>query len=222
MAMGGAGRRRATRSTRPARALAYSPRRCNFASGVIVQTSGHQQCLIPSPWVVRDGRLVDVLRWLVSLALVVCGCHSDDEPLLACTQIGCDSGSELDAGAFSDVQLTGARIKVCLNSTCADQVIATVPAPNDVKTLRWNPPSDPRIEITLGRTAPSGLIEVDVTVRSDRPEAFEDGDVYAVSLTDSGGGELAARAWSVKYRTWQPNGPRCEPTCRSSIESSEL
>jgi hypothetical protein len=159
---------------------------------------------------------------MIALAVVGAGCQTEEEPLLACTQIGCLSGAELDAGAFSETQLTGARIEVCLDSMCVDQVIAAVPAPNDVKTLRWNPPSDPSVEIWLGRTAPSGLIDVELTVRSDRPESFEDGDVYAVTLTDAGGGALAARAWSVKYQTFQPNGPACEPTCRSAIEKNEL
>ncbi len=157
--------------------------------------------------------------------LIAAGRHGDGNGVHACTQIGCWSGAELELGAFpeSDVpRLTGARVEVCINSTCGDAVIAMLPPPNDVKTVRLSQPIDPRIEVLLSRTDPSGLIEIEINVVSELPEWFEDGDVYTVTLEDTGGARIAKRAWSVTCRTFTPNGSRCEPTCRQASGKNEL
>jgi hypothetical protein len=140
--------------------------------------------------------------------------------------VGCDSGASFDLGAFSQsefVALTGATVEVCLNSVCRDQAIDTLPAPNNIEYLYPGGRSaDPRIEVSLWRTDPSGAIELQVVVASTNPDLFADGDVYTIKVSGSSAGSLADRAWSAAYRISQPNGPVCEPTCREASTLTQL
>lgn len=101
-------------------------------------------------------------------------------------------------------------------------MIYELPPLNDVEDLDLGRPMDPRIVVSLWRTDPSGVIEILVDVGSDRHELFDDGDIYTVKLVSADARPLVNRAWSVRYRTWQPNGPDCEPTCRSATTTTEL
>jgi len=91
-----------------------------------------------------------------------------------------------------------------------------------MKYVRLEPSEDPQVDITLTPLPGGGAFEVDIRVASDRFEMFDDGDVYTLTIVGADGTTLLERAWSVDYRTWQPNGADCEPTCRSSITTTEL
>lgn len=160
-----------------------------------------------------------------TLLLLVGACEADGDRDRICTDIGCASGASFDLGLFAEAdfaRLTGARIQVCLGTACADRVIDVLPAaPNEVSYLTLNTSADPRIAVSLVRTDP-GTIGIQVEVESGQPDLFHDGDVYTVSLVASDGGPLLNRSWSVSYETSQPNGPDCEPTCRSATTLTSL
>ena len=143
----------------------------------------------------------------------------------ACTLVGCESGARLELAAVPAselARLTGARIEVCFAGTCKQGVIDTLPTANDVKSLNLGSPGESRIEVMLARTDPSGVLEIELVIASEDHERFHEGDVYTIRLTAADGSHLVDRAWSVSYRTWQPNGSDCEPTCRYAETITEL
>jgi hypothetical protein len=163
-------------------------------------------------------------RWAAALVLLCAGCAANEgEPQRACTLIGCDSGASFDLGAFAEAdaaRLTGARIELCFNATCSEAVIEELPPPNDLRAVQVGQ-GEPSGRVEIWRTDPSGAVELIVHV-SGAYDLFTDGDVYAVSIVGSDQVALVERSWSVTYRTSQPNGPDCEPTCRMQDTTSEL
>jgi hypothetical protein len=162
-------------------------------------------------------------RWAAAVVLLCAGCANDGVPQHACTLIGCDSGASFGLGSFAEAdaaRLIGARIELCFNDTCAEAVIDELPAPNDVRQVAVGDGELSR-RVEIWRTDPSGAIELIVHV-SGAYDLFTDGDVYAVSVIGSDQAPLVDRSWSVTYRTSQPNGPDCEPTCRMQDSTTEL
>lgn len=140
----------------------------------------------------------------------------------SCTLIGCASGASVLVGLFPETdapRLTGATLDVCFNATCRSVVIQELPAMNAIAELRLD--ADPRVLVSIALTDPLQRIEIVASFSSDSFEVFRDGDEYRVRLVGSESSTLADRAWSATYRTWQPNGPDCEPTCRSAIALTE-
>jgi len=159
-----------------------------------------------------------VLRFIAFAVLsLTVACGGDEN--YVCTLLGCDNGADFRLASVPESGLVGANVAVCFRDACSGWVINELPT--DVTYVRLEPPGDPRIDITISPRG-SDAFEIDISVASDRYELFEDGDVYTATITAANGTTLLERAWSVDYRTWQPNGADCEPTCRSSITTTEL
>lgn len=163
-------------------------------------------------------------RWGAALLVLGAACANETGGQeRACTLIGCESGASFEVGAFAEAEvgrLTGARIEVCLNAMCREAEIEEVPAPDGIRYLSLGGGA-PLARVTIARTDPGGAIEIEAQV-SGEAELFADGDVYSVSLVGSDQTQLVERAWSVTYRISQPNGPECEPTCRTQDTTTEL
>jgi hypothetical protein len=161
-----------------------------------------------------------------TLLLLAVACEGGESHPPVCTLVGCYSGAHFDLGTIQEAdfpRLTGANVKVCINTRCREGVIAVLPPANDTNELRLTSPlEDPRILVSLSRIDPSDVIGIRGEVEGEQYELFADGDVYTVEIIGSDSASLVDRAWSVSYQTWHPNGPRCEPTCRSQISSTEL
>jgi hypothetical protein len=158
------------------------------------------------------------------MLLPLAACLEDDRPRV-CTLIGCESGAQFGLGLFPDsdaARLTGARIEVCFLGTCEQRVLDTVPAPHEVDTVGLSSPGEPNVAVTLTRFPVTGIFQIDLSISSPDHELFDDGDIYTISVIGSDGSTIVDRGWSVTYRTWDANGPRCGPTCRYAMTTTEL
>ncbi len=158
------------------------------------------------------------------LALLAVACGGDnDHP--TCTLIGCEAVAAFDLGAFPEsdfAQLTDARVEVCFNGACRDQLDRHAAAAGRDDGGLVSATTDPIIiKLALWRTDPSGVIQIPVELDSVHPELFHDGDIYAITLVGSDGAPLVNRTWSINYQDSNPNGPDCG-TCRSTASMTEL
>lgn len=138
-----------------------------------------------------------------------------------CTSAGCQSGPRLDFSlpgiAPSEAgpsEITGTQFELCLNDDCATGYL------EDWSTA-FNPsirvhPADPDPWMRLGAYYTTEGVVLEAWFVSEDLSRYRDGDVYTVRIVSAAGVELVNRAWSATYRTLQPNGEDCEPTCRVS------
>jgi hypothetical protein len=138
-----------------------------------------------------------------------------------CSDVGCYTGPRLNftlpgiaPSESGPSEITNTQFELCLNDDCATGYL------EDWSTA-LNPsirvhPADPDTWIRFEAYYTTEGVELEPSFHSDDLSRYRDGDVYSVRIVSPSGVELVNRAWSSTYRTVQPNGPDCEPTCRVS------
>jgi hypothetical protein len=125
------------------------------------------------------------------------GCHLPISQ--GCSESGCDSGAVLEIDpvpGLDTTKLAGVQVDVCLDEACLSGL--------------------------LEAHVHDGQVALQARYQSLEPTRLRDGDIYSMRVVRVDGVEVAARAWSATYRTWQPNGEDCEPTCRFAVALREL
>jgi hypothetical protein len=142
-----------------------------------------------------------LLVWVCALLLPSCSTSS------SCTLLACQSGAHFQSGIrFSGTgdQLT---LDVCKNNVCARGTATGAPA---------CAVSGVDLSATCGVSLGSGgnaTLTVDIPAAS--LDDVKDGDVYRIRVTRASTNEtLVDVTRTAAYRTSQPNGPGCDPTCK--------
>jgi hypothetical protein len=65
-------------------------------------------------------------------------------------------------------------------------------------------------------TSDGGPWRLYVSWKESSANAVQDGDTYRLSLTSSKGVALTTQTGRATYHDFQPNGPDCDPTCKSA------
>jgi len=159
-------------------------------------------------------------RLLAAVACVLLACggpgpESNSAPDEDCNLVGCSDvvTAEIDVPVVSAHLLTGTRLEVCRNGSCAHSTLRL--ESNDLLLCRGAGGGayagcDPRVEIS-----PSS-VRIQVQYRPAFDEPLLDGDEFTVRILDASASiTIAERSGTVaSYETSYPNGPTCGPECK--------
>lgn len=171
-----------------------------------------------------------VLVFPVMLPLLLTACIAADlfdgpqpaEYGRGCTLVGCFSSFTLKAPLTVSFEvLRASTASVCRNGTCYSSSLTALQEsypPDTSGSVRFPDPSrrdtqhTPLIQVLAERAA-SGGYQLQFSYEPWSTEAFHDGDVYDVTVTDGNGTKFVDVHETVSYELLQPNGPECGPTC---------
>ncbi len=166
-----------------------------------------------------EGRWRSNLAWplLASVALPSCAGSLADK---VCTLVGCSSGAGIDATldvTYADLRL--ASITVCRNDTCVSGILTPPTSqPMDHEgvnaVITSTSVQEHVTHATLSSDGSSWRIHLDW--REGTTDTLKDGDTYRLTLTSTQGRSLGMLTGHASYHDFQPNGPDCDPTCRSA------
>lgn len=148
--------------------------------------------------------------FVLTFALVFTACTSSghDDDAKSCTLLGCEDSvglardltiAEADVGKYT--------LTICRNGSCASGKIGA----SSQCELKGD--LQPR-RCSLARAPMSSMVTLTVSIPA---YGAQDGDEYTVKLVNDVTGAAPVDVKSkVTYTTSQPNGPGCDPTCKSA------
>lgn len=153
------------------------------------------------------------LPLLLSLTLLPSGACDH-----ACTLLACGRTLLRLSGPWSLLESKQGQIKVCIAARCSTAPVWSPPAgPSDPG--HWIGPFSGALlgggVVSTQPALPGQALMFDLQVYVDIPKDTADGDRYELRVDDPATGAAAAQAWSATYFETRPNGPGCEPACRS-------
>lgn len=159
----------------------------------------------------RQTRLVKAPAAFVLVAAVLASCTSD---VKECTTIGCYSTVTLKETAATIDRSAPERItvKACLDDRCWSASVS--PDPAKVGALRCGAVAPPDVA-SLECSISAATFEATIMLYAG-DTGVKDGNVVHISVDDASGRAYDTGARSVSYTVSQPNGPGCDPTCRST------
>ena len=155
------------------------------------------------------------LGWLSWMLLAVSSCSSESENGHACTDIGCTDGVHVSVltGPLEDGDYT---LRVTLDGAayeCTLSAPGDVPAPGSGHALSCSPELGSALVISRSSCDDTACPPTGPLEWSFLPEGFP--ETVAVKL-ERGGETLAEAERSIEYHQIYPNGPDCDPGCKTS------
>lgn len=131
-----------------------------------------------------------------------------------CTTVGCASMitlAEVPAGVDRSAPERIA-VRFCRNGECFTSNVARNSA--DPETLRCTTSNAPARTFAIGCTIAAGTFRA--SIQSLDPAQLADGDVFRIMVDDASGRVFDTGDRTVTHTVSQPNGPDCDPTCKSA------
>jgi hypothetical protein len=153
--------------------------------------------------------VLSLLAWLIP------ACSSSSS---SCTLLGCQSGAHFQAAIRFTGNSDQVTIDVCKNNLCARGGAQRLSPTTGAPTCSVQGSIDAACNVTV-QSGGNTLLTVDIpgptaTVSLDD---LKDGDIYTIRVTRAATNEtLVDVTKTVAYKTSQPNGPACAPTCKNA------
>lgn len=161
-------------------------------------------------------RVVASSMMLGALAMLHQGCGSPSEAAptpVTCFNMGCSSGLGFETRLDAAQDLRLLKFTICHNGTCATaspDLQGDAAIPSSIYCVY-----DPTMGCYLHRRA-DGAMDAIVSLHFDYASAV-DGDTATFRVEDTTKATpLLDVVRQVTYGTFQPNGPKCEPTCKGA------
>jgi hypothetical protein len=145
-----------------------------------------------------------------------CGAGGDDPsrapPTVECTLIGCWSGASYEGGfSLGGADANSLELTTCFNGTCDKTPIRfsgkDASCSSATRPLCWlSLATADSVQVRLTVSPPAGVSEA----------SLMNGDHYEARIGLSGQAPLLQLDARATYTTFQPNGPMCGPTCKST------
>lgn len=141
---------------------------------------------------------------LVACAASVVSCNTE-EPIRACTLIGCGWVAVLDASfVAADTELATATAQVCIGARCASGAL-----PITTQSEMLTGPFEVRLELDDNGANMHTLFAEIIEATELTP-----GDTYTLSVMSTDGTTLVTRSWTASFYTRTfPNGEDCDEGC---------
>ena len=149
---------------------------------------------------------------LLTALAVQGGCSSK-----LCSEVGCLNGAQLTRPlAVSDAQALALVVTVCRNQACSTGTRAS--GQENPSSIVFSFTGSVQVFGYVDQTGSGGReLQLQIDDSESETENLHDGDVYAVKVIVPGSKTALLDVTSTAtYTTSQPNGPACEPTCKST------
>lgn len=148
------------------------------------------------------GRMMPLGLLAVATGAALGGC---EDGAVTCTLVGCQDSATLTADlpeAVGDL-----NIEVCVNDSC---IAGALGRDDECVTLAGEPLTSACLADAAG-----GLQRLTLAVTFDSWGGVKDGDRYRLRVSDDQAGVLIDGTETADYTDHYPNGPECDPPCRS-------
>ena len=147
------------------------------------------------------------LPFALALALALAGCGALSPQPQGCTEIGCVNGYQITLSSASPWKAGKYTVEVV-----SDGVTTTCTATLPLTSTSTAECTGAGVQIGLsGSMLPAEQQSLSDILLASTPRA--------VKITVSrDGAQLVTKDFTPKYKTSQPNGPDCEPTCTSATD----
>ena len=150
--------------------------------------------------------------YLLGLCLTP-GCSTSSSS--SCTALACQSGAHFQGGIHFTSNSDTLTLDVCKNNACAHGTAARLSPTTGAPTCSVSG----SIEAACAVSSDGATLTIDIPgpTATTSLDDFKDGDIYRVRVTRAATNEtLVDVTKTVTYKTSQPNGPSCEPTCKNA------
>jgi hypothetical protein len=147
---------------------------------------------------------------LVGLAWLAQGCSSSSS---SCTELACQTGAHFQAGVRFTGNTDTLTVDVCKNNNCAHGTAARLSPTTGAPSCSVSG----SIEAACAVSSNGATLTIDIPgpTASASLDDFKDGDIYRIRVTRAATNEtLIDVTKAATYKTQQPNGPSCAPTCK--------
>jgi hypothetical protein len=152
------------------------------------------------------------------------GCEGGPFASMACTLVGCESGSEISVPVgLPFAELTSKTLEFCRNQACVTTSLAALTLPRSGSSTvlmagETETSAETRgdsLEVSLDDRPASGSgLSLDLSHTIHDQRTAHEGDRYRVRLLGPDGAAISLFDKTARYVDNEPNGPDCGPVCK--------